>query len=92
MSRINPQNLDRTYRPTFERDHAGKSINRVKIAVAEEKTLSLFHCGTFALYAMALLATPTVCGAALEPAALPFAVTRTLAPGLLRTLAVLRRF
>lgn len=41
---------------------------------------------------MALLATPTVCATALEPAALFLAVTRTLAPGLLRTLVVLRRF
>lgn len=50
-------------------------------------------CGvTLARYAMAFLATPTVCAAALELAAFPLAVTRTLVPGLLRTLVVLRRF
>lgn len=47
---------------------------------------------TLARYAIALLLTATPGVAALEPPALLFTVTRTLAPGLLRALAVLRRF
>lgn len=51
-----------------------------------------FGLRTFARYAMTLLATPTVWAAARGPAAFAFAVTRTLTSGLLRTLALLRRF